>query len=55
MSGRIGRIGAWMALALALAVTLALLDARASGHRKVETAEATTGTVIVRVIGPALL
>ncbi|MFK4875285.1 hypothetical protein [Novosphingobium sp. ZW T3_23] len=55
MSGRMGRIGTWMAVALALAAGLALLDARASGHRKAETAEASTGKIIVRVIGPALL
>ncbi|MGH6745847.1 hypothetical protein EDF58_11217 [Novosphingobium sp. PhB57] len=55
MSGRIGGIGLWMAAALALAIGLILLDARTSSHRKVESAEATPGTVIVRVIGPALL
>ncbi|TCM37620.1 hypothetical protein ACLIMP_03675 [Novosphingobium aerophilum] len=55
MSGRFGRIGAGVALALALAVGLTLLHDSASGHRKAESAEASTGTVIVRVIAPALL
>lgn len=55
MSGRFGRIGAWTALALALVAGLALLGENASGARKAESAGASTGAVIVRVIGPALL
>ncbi|WP_334185544.1 hypothetical protein [Novosphingobium sp.] len=55
MSGRMGRIGAWMALALALAAGFALFGENTSGQSKVESAEAATGPVIVRVIGPALL
>jgi len=55
MSGRMGRIGAWMALALALAVGLALFGESSSDQRKIESAEAATGPVIVQVIGPALL
>jgi hypothetical protein len=55
MSGRMGRIGAWTALALALAVAFALFGESSSDQRKIESAEAAAGPVIVRVIGPALL
>jgi len=55
MSGRVRRIGAWTALALALAAGLVLFGESTSDQHKIESAEAATGPVIVRVIGPALL